>query len=66
MLAIGCVQTHKKVLGARRATAELGKRASLVQLRGRATEKVGAGLAAKWRVRWVKPVINASLNACSL
>ena len=38
---------RKKVLGARRATcactAELGKQASKVQLRGRVTEQIGAG-----------------------
>ena len=55
-----------KVLGARKATAEFGKQASKVQLRGKVTEKVGAGPSAKWRVRWDKPEIDMLLNARSL
>ena len=55
-----------KVLGARKAIAEFGKQASKVQLRGKVTEKVGAGPSAKWRVRWDKPEINTLLNARSL
>ena len=41
-MAKGVQTQKKKVLGARRATAVLGKQASKVQLRGRVTEKVGA------------------------
>ena len=55
-----------KVLGSRKATAEFGKQASKVQLRGKVTEKVGAGPSAKWRVRWDKPDIDMLLNARSL
>ena len=55
-----------KVLGSRKATAEFEKQASKVQLRGKVTEKVGAGPSAKWRVRWDKPDIDMLLNARSL
>ena len=51
-----------KVFGARRATAELGKQASMVQLWGRVTEQVGAGSAAKWRVRRGKAAIDTLLK----
>ena len=55
-----------KVLGSRKATAKFGKQASKVQLRGKVTEKVGAGPSAKWRVRWDKPDIDMLLNARSV
>ena len=35
-------------------------------MRGKVTEKVGAGPSAKWRVRWDKPEIDMFLNARSL
>ena len=53
MLESVCVE----VLGTRRATAEILGSRQLWQIR--ITEKVGAGLVAKWQVRWDKLDLNS-------
>ena len=45
-MCVGDRVCAKKILGARRATAKLGKQVSKVELRGRVTDIVGAGPAA--------------------
>ena len=57
---------HKCYKGSwrQKTTAEFGKQASKVQLRGK-VEKVAVGPSAKWRVRGDKPEIDMLLNARS-